>query len=113
MADNSASYRADASQSQVEDLTHVSLADVLIPAQPSKMPFTAHRATIYRAYLLDCQGRIFFGENVEASDEAAAVVAGRNLVDARNPGKPEVAQGIEIWRGTQLVFRNRLERSPT
>jgi hypothetical protein len=58
----------------------------------------------YNAYLLDDQGNIISREEIEADDDAAAVDAGRQLADAHSADTPDPARGIEIWRGTNLVF---------
>jgi hypothetical protein len=60
--------------------------------------------TFYRAYLLDDQGHILLSEDMEASDDAAAVAAGWQLVAAHSAGSPIPARGVEIWSGDRLVF---------
>ena len=58
----------------------------------------------YRAYLLDDNGKIFRGEDVEASDDAGAICTGWNLLEAYNENHSTSAHGIEIWCGKKLVF---------
>ena len=60
--------------------------------------------TFYRAYVLDDQGNILLSEDMQASDDAAAVNAGWQLVTAHPAGSPIPARGIEIWSGDRLVF---------
>jgi hypothetical protein len=62
--------------------------------------------TIYRAYILDTKGKIFFGENVEALDEAAAIAVARTLVESHNADHPGTAHGFEIWDGHRVIFSN-------
>ncbi len=63
--------------------------------------------TIYRAYILDKAGKIFYGEDVEALNEGAAIAAGRTLVESHNAIEPETAHGFEIWDGQNVVFSSR------
>ena len=59
--------------------------------------------TSFRAYLLDEGGKIFHGEDIDASDQTAAIDAGLNLFK-RHPGAPG---GFEIWAGKDLIFTTR------
>ena len=59
--------------------------------------------TSYRVYLLDEGGKIFHGEDVDASDQTAAIAAGLALFERRN----DTAKGFEIWVGTDLIFTTR------
>jgi len=54
----------------------------------------------YRAYILNEDGKIVRGEDVEAADDAAAIATGQGLL-----GDP--AYGFEIWRGSELIFSSR------
>jgi hypothetical protein len=60
----------------------------------------------YRAYLLDRQGNILHREEIQAKDDAAAITAGWDRVDAHKADQPEPTCGLEIWHGRQLVFTN-------
>ncbi len=60
--------------------------------------------TFYRAYVLDAQGNILLSEDMEADDDAAAVAAGRQLVNAHSVDLPIPAEGVEIWCRDRLVF---------
>jgi hypothetical protein len=61
----------------------------------------------YRVYLLDGSGRIFHGEDIQAPDDTAAVTAARRLFEEFNASNPAAAQGVEIWRGRDLIFTTR------
>ena len=58
----------------------------------------------YRVYLLDDQGRIFHGADIEAPDDAAAVAAARRVLEAHNVTDPNIAYGFEVWLATDLIF---------
>jgi hypothetical protein len=60
--------------------------------------------TYYRAYVLDDQGNILLSEDLQASDDAAAVEAGWHLVAAHSADSPIPARGVEIWSADRLVF---------
>jgi hypothetical protein len=61
--------------------------------------------TIYRAYLLNEKGKIFWREDVEASDDAAAISAGWTRLESHNGAHQlERAHGFEIWNGCQMIF---------
>ena len=60
----------------------------------------------YRVYLLNDLGSIFHSDSVQAADDAAAVAAAWDLLEAYNAGHRDIAFGIEIWLGTDLVFNS-------
>jgi hypothetical protein len=60
--------------------------------------------TFYRAYVLDAQGNILLSEDMQADDDAAAIVAGRQLITAHSGNLPTPAEGVELWTGNRLVF---------
>jgi hypothetical protein len=61
----------------------------------------------YRVYLLDDLGKIFHGADIEAPDDAAAVASARSLIKAYNADDPNMAHGLEVWLGTDLIFSGR------
>jgi hypothetical protein len=60
----------------------------------------------YRVYLLNDLGRIFHGEDVEALDDAAAIAAGWKLLEIHNASLPNIAFGVEIWFGRELILNS-------
>jgi hypothetical protein len=60
----------------------------------------------YRVYLLNDLGIIFHSDNVQAADGAAAVTAAWDLLEAYNTGDRNIAFGIEIWLGKDLIFNS-------
>jgi hypothetical protein len=66
----------------------------------------------YRIYLLDDLGKIFHGEDVQASDDAASIAAAWKLLETHNASDPDIAYGIEIWLGKALILNswNRVGR---
>jgi hypothetical protein len=62
----------------------------------------------YRAYLVDANGRIFHGEDLEASNPAAAIGVGQALLESHQANLPNVAHGFEIWQARDLIFSSRI-----
>jgi hypothetical protein len=60
----------------------------------------------YRFYLLGDTGRIFYGEDIQAMDDAAAIAAAQGRLTAHNASYPGTAHGVEIWCDRRLVFSN-------
>jgi hypothetical protein len=61
----------------------------------------------YRVYLLNHLGTIFHGEDVDAPDDATAVTAARQLLETHNAGgEPDIAYGVEIWRGSVVILNS-------
>jgi hypothetical protein len=60
----------------------------------------------YRVYFLNDLGRIFHGEDVEALDDAAVIAAGWMLLEVHNTSRPNIAYGVEIWLGRELILNS-------
>ncbi len=58
----------------------------------------------YRIYLLDDLGMRFHSRGVEATDHTAALAVGWDLLETHNAGGArQLAYGIEVWLGHELV----------
>jgi hypothetical protein len=60
--------------------------------------------TTYRAYLLNENRRIFFGEDIHAPSDTEAIASGYALLVSYNGSHPRAAHGFEIWTGRLCVF---------
>jgi hypothetical protein len=58
----------------------------------------------YRVYILDGQSNIPLSQDIEASDDHAAIDIGWRSVALHSEKSSLPAQGVEIWRGNRLVF---------
>ena len=58
----------------------------------------------YRVYMLDDDGKIFHGEDIDASDDDAAIAASRTLLENYNANHQVAARGFEVWNGRQIIF---------
>ena len=61
--------------------------------------------------MLDRDGKIFCGEDVEAPDGDAAIAAGQILFESHNTTQSDLAHGYEVWNENQIIFSNLLRSS--
>ncbi len=66
---------------------------------------------IYRTYMLDRDGKIFCGEDIEASNTEAAIAASQILFESHNATQSDLAHGYEVWNENQIIFSNLLRSS--
>ena len=55
----------------------------------------------FRAYCLDTDERIYYGENIEAADLESAISEARKLCNETKRGS---AHGIELWLDERRLF---------
>ncbi len=66
---------------------------------------------IYRTYMLDRDGKIFCGEDTEASDSDAAIAAGQIIFESHNATQSDLAHGYEVWNENEIIFSNLVRLS--